>query len=257
MSPKVGTVSVRCPPGPSTTNDGVRSNPSCSASALVRVELRRSSGSQPRSRFQLRDVGDAGALGDRAQEGVGDVAGVLGALVAVEELDEVPVAPLLGGRERGLGGRRCVDCGADDRELAELVAARSPCARPGRSARARPGSRSRLQTGHWRSPYSTTVTFAFGSPSTVPCWGIPLKLLLDRGRRPRGCRCPADPPPDWLTTIRTAIDADRRGRRRRSVLIMRRRRSGLLVGLRAALGLQLLLLFLRLASRTRARASRA
>src|SRR5919198_4677782 len=34
------------------------------------------------------------------------------------------------------------------------------------------------QIGHCRSMYSTMVTGAFELPSTVPCWGMPLKSRL-------------------------------------------------------------------------------
>ncbi len=35
-----------------------------------------------------------------------------------------------------------------------------------------------LQIGHTRSPYSVTVTLAFGEPSVAPCCGIPARSVL-------------------------------------------------------------------------------
>ena len=123
MSPKVGTVSVRRPPGPCTTNDGVPSNPSFPASALVlaRAAFHRL---EPRSRFQRATSGTPAPLAIAVRNGSVTYPDSSGALVAVEELDVVPVPPLLGGRERRLAAM--VDCavrrGADHGPLAKVVA---------------------------------------------------------------------------------------------------------------------------------------
>jgi hypothetical protein len=66
----------------------------------------------------FRDVGNLRSLGDRGEEFVGDVAGSLLPLVAVEELDEVPAAALFARGERGGAGRHRLL--ADDREVAEV-----------------------------------------------------------------------------------------------------------------------------------------
>ena len=91
--------------GPLIANDGVPVKPSFWASSVVAVDL---VGELRALAFlvPLGDVLDAGALGDGGEEFVVGVARVLLALVAVEELEEVPAAALGAGGERGGAGRR-------------------------------------------------------------------------------------------------------------------------------------------------------
>ncbi len=190
-------------PGPSTANDGVPVKPRLSASAVDRGHLAEDALALAVA-VPPGDVGHPGALGDRGQELVGDVAGVLAALVAVEELDEVPAAALFAGGDRGgAGGRRF---GADDRVVAEARASlrrcapgfRSPAAALLPSSPCRPGTAGRRTRA--RSPWR--------SACRGPC-------------RSAGCRrVPASPrrrpsmlllsPPLlwlWLITISTATTA--------------------------------------------------
>jgi hypothetical protein len=89
--------------------------PSRSASAFSAATRLRIRGLRP---VPALDVPDAGGLRQLGQELVRDVARALEALVAVEELDELPAAALLACGDRGGGG---VDGFlTDDREVAEL-----------------------------------------------------------------------------------------------------------------------------------------
>ena len=108
--------------GPLIANDGVPVKPSRWASSVVAVTSSVYLGPFAVG-FPLGDVLHAGAFGDGGEEFVVGVARVLLALVAVEELDEVPAATLFAGRQRRGPGRDRLR--ADDREVAEDES--SPC----------------------------------------------------------------------------------------------------------------------------------
>ena len=94
----VGEVpTIFSPPGPVTSTDGVPVKPALRRALRLgddRVPLRIGARGVPGV-----DVLDAGRLGDAREELVGHVAGVLDPLVRIEDLDELPVATLLGGSE--------------------------------------------------------------------------------------------------------------------------------------------------------------
>ena len=139
------------------------------------------------------------------EEVVVGVAGVLDALVAVEELDEVPAAALFAGRQRrGAGRSRLL---ADDREVAELDL-RFAVPDLVFDHRRQDFFGEGLQTGHWRSPNSTSSTGAFGSPRTIPCCGIPASSRFTSAT-PSRLPCRRRSLLVALTTIRTSDDGDR------------------------------------------------
>ena len=65
-----------------------------------------------------------------------------------------------------------------------------------------------LQTGHWRSPNSNSVTFAFGSPRTMPFCGMPCSWFFTK---PTSSRLVSPPLVLFaLITIRTSTTATTR-----------------------------------------------
>ena len=163
-------------------------NPALLAACLSASTSFASAGSE-RSAVQRGEVQPRHLLGEALEVGFGDVARVLFALLVVEDLDEVPPLVLLARGEAAT----CWVLKTSGSRVAVSIEWYSIFSLPVRTyfwmTDGSAPSVNSLQIGHSRSPKYCSVTGAFGSPSVLPCWGMP--PISESDFRDRGVRLPS------------------------------------------------------------------